>query len=178
MNKQKLMSRLLAGLLAVLIAGSAMGGLIMAFADEKDPDISLPDTVTGGTVYVEPDDDWELLVLENDEDVTIELGDTATMVVQPKTADTLWLGWSPLYNSTIEKLADEHLVNFDVINFTFVTTLKKPVTMTFSTKKPYLYRLDGGKLMPIESEFKDDIHTFSIDRLDCILAADGVAVAG
>lgn len=173
MDKRTLMKRILAGVLAAMLGLSALGGIVMAFADTKEADEDFPYGITHGEEYIPADEDWELYLFENDtENVTLYFEERAQLTLTPDSADTLWLGWTEQYNSIIEGIANEHLVNFDVLEFVFENTLNHPVTMTFNSKNPYLYRIVKGELVAVDSEYKDGVHTFTTDVLDCFVASD------
>lgn len=165
--------KLLAGTLAALIGLSALSGVIMAFAAEKyDYDYEL-ETTSDSTVYVEDEDDFALVVPEESvAELRLEFADLASFTVKPDSGSHLWAGWSGEYNTIVEELGEKYGASFDVLDFTFGMNFKSKGTLTFATKNPYLYRLSGKTLVPLESTYADGVHTLQTDKLDCFLASN------
>lgn len=174
MKHAVLFKKILALVLAALIGLSALSGLIMAFADEKkyDYDYEL-ETIVDSEVYVEQDDDFALVVADEDlTALTLEFEDAAKFAVTPVGGSSYWVGFDTQYNSIIEKLGDTHGVTFDVLNFTFSPTFENEGTLTLTTKNPYLYRLSGNTLTPVTTVYADGAHSFKTNTLGCFVAAN------
>lgn len=176
MKHAQLIKKVVALTLAALIGLSALSGIIMAFAvPEEDKVESMPEPITQSPVYLLQEDELEVTVLDKSlQTVTLQFEEAATFTVAPGNTRQMWLGWDDQYSNPIENLSDAYHVNFDVLNFVFVTKFAEKGTMTMTTKNPYLYTLQKGILTPVETTFKDGVHTFSTDTLDCFLASDGM----
>lgn len=175
MKYATLFKKILAFTLAALIGLSALSGLMMAFADEKKYDYEYElETTDDSTVYLEPDDDFALVVPESSVDtLTLQFGEVAVFTVVPGNTGSIWAGWGTDYNSIIEGLGEQHGVSFDVLNFTFSPTFANSGTLTFTTPNPYLYRIEGKTLIPIVTTYTDGVHSFTTDSLGCFVAANG-----
>lgn len=170
-KNRNLMKKMMAFILAAMLGLSALSSIIIAFAAENEESF---EPISSSHIYISEEDDLEITTLEQDlETVTFEFDNAATFTVAPGDQRNLWLGWDDQYTPAIEKLAEKNNVNFDVVNFIFVTQFAQAGTMTMTTGKPYLYSLEKGVVTPIKSVYKDGVHTFATSTLDCLLASDG-----
>lgn len=174
MKHAVLFKKILAFVLAALIGLSALSGLIMAFAEEKKYDYEYElETTEDSKVYLEQDDDFALVVpAAGLIDLMLEFEDVAAFSVEPVTGNSYWVGFDTNYSTIIQELGNTHGVSFDVLNFTFSPVFENEGTLTFATKNPYLYRLEGRTLTPLVTDYTDGTHSFKTNTLGCFVAAN------
>lgn len=174
MMNRNLAKKILAFILAALIGLSALGTLVMAFADDgSEPTEEFTvSAVEDGYRFVEPNDDFALAVADQEKPLTtVELGESGKILFDGSKVPHLWVGFTNDESTAVYELSQQVGTWFDVVDFTFHDKLAADISVEIFTKNPYLYRFGDGKLTAISSTYNDGVHSFATDQLGCFLAS-------